>query len=154
MAWLTLLMVIATTAVVILRYAFDIGAISLQESITYMHGLVFMLGISYALRQDGHVRVDVLYARFGLRAKAIVNLVGHLVFLLPVCLTILISSWNFVYNSWHVLEGSAEVGGVPGIFLLKSLIPLMATLLLLQGISEFLKAFRDLKQHSGKRSLS
>jgi len=146
LAWLTLCMVIATTLVVVLRYAFDMGAIALQESITYMHGLVFMLGISYALKQDGHVRVDVIYARLNQRHKALVNLFGHVVFLLPLGLTVLISSAQFVINSWRVLEGSSEVGGIPAVFLLKSLIPLMALLLLLQGVSEFLKSLQALRQ--------
>ena len=134
-AWLTLAMVIVTFTVVLLRYLFNIGWIAMQESITYMHALVFMLGAAYTLKHEGHVRVDIFYSKFSARARAWVDLLGTLFLLLPVCLFILWISGDYVASSWRVLEGSREAGGLPMVFLLKSIIPLMAGLMILQGIS-------------------
>ena len=144
-SWLLLAMVVTTCTVVVLRYVFDTGAIALQESVTYMHSLVFMLGLSYALKHDGHVRVDLLYARLSGRARVKINLLGHLGFLLPVCLVITVESFDYVVRAWSILEGSPEVGGIPGVYLLKTLIPLSALLLLVQAIAEALRAYRLLR---------
>lgn len=144
-AWLTLGMVCITFLVVMLRYLFGIGSIALQESITTMHALVFMLGASYTLRHDGHVRVDIFYRRLSARGRAWVDLLGVLTLLLPVTLFITWVSWEYVAASWSQREGSGEVGGLPGVYLLKSVIPLMAMLLLLQGISMGLRALNVLR---------
>ena len=147
-SWLTLAMVVVTFAVVLLRYLFNIGWIALQESITAMHALVFMLGAAYTLRHEGHVRVDIFYRKWGERGRAWVNLGGSLLLLLPVCLFIAIISWDYVASSWSLLEGSREAGGLPGVFLLKSVIPLMATLLLLQGLAQAAEAILILRGES------
>ncbi len=139
-AWLTFAMVIVTFVVVLLRYLFDLGSIALQESISFMHALVFMLGAAYTLRHEGHVRVDIFYRRFGVRGRAWVDLLGVLFLLVPVTLFICWVSWDYVASSWSLLEGSREAGGLPGVFLLKSVIPLMALLLLLQGSAMGLRA--------------
>jgi TRAP-type mannitol/chloroaromatic compound transport system permease small subunit len=148
-AWLLPAMVAATLAIVVLRYAFSRGSIMLQESVLYMHGAAFMLGIPYALKEDVHVRVDVIYARLGRRGRALVNLLGHLLFLVPVSVAIIVYSRVYVANSWRILEGSAEVGGIPGVFLLKTLIPVMAGLLLLQGLAEILRCIVELTRRRG-----
>lgn len=132
-------MVAATLLVVVLRYALSQGSILLQESIMYLHALVFMLGIPYALKTNAHVRVDVVYSRLSPRGRALVDLLGHLLFLAPVAVTILVFSRTYVVSAWRILEGSSEVGGIPGVFLLKTLIPLAALLLLLQGLAEILR---------------
>ncbi len=132
-AWLTLGMVIVTFTVVLLRYLFNVGWIAMQESITYMHALVFMLGAAYTLRHDGHVRVDIFYQQFSDRGRAWVDLLGTLLLLLPVTLFITVISWDYVSSAWTLKEGSRETGGLPWVYLLKSAIPLMALLLLLQG---------------------
>ena len=137
--WLAVLMVVATFGVVVLRYAFNIGAIPLQESVMYMHGLLFMLGIPYSLLTDSHVRVDLIYSRLKPIHKNRIDLAGHLLFLLPISVFIFFTSLPYVSASWRVFEGSAEVGGIPGIFLLKTLIPVMAVLLFLQGLSQIIK---------------
>lgn len=111
----------------------------------YMHALVFMLGIPYALKQGAHVRVDVFADRLGERGRAWVEVTGHCVFLIPVCLTIIIVSTPYVLASWRVFEGSSEVGGLPAVFLLKTLIPVTAALLMLQGIAELLTLIPRLK---------
>ena len=110
----------------------------------YMHAVVFMLGIPYALKHDVHVRVDVFAERLGKRGRAWVDVLGHLLFLVPVCVTILVFSLPYVASSWRVLEGSSEVGGIPGVFLLKTLIPLSAALLLLQGLAEVVRLVPEL----------
>ncbi len=148
-AWLMLAMVLTTLAVVILRYALDQGAIILQESVMYLHGLAFMLGIPYALKEDAHVRVDIVYARLNPQGKAAVDLTGHVLFLIPLSLFILAYSWEYVANAWRIMEGSAEVGGLPAVFLLKTLIPAMAILVLVQGIAEILRGLTVLKGQGG-----
>lgn len=139
-AWLSLTMVLTTFLVVVLRYLFDLGSIALQEAITYMHASLFMLGAAYTLRHEGHVRVDIFYNRFGARGRAWVDLMGVLLLLLPVTLFITWVSWDYVASSWALHEGSREAGGLPGVFLLKSVIPLMALLLLLQGVAMGIRA--------------
>ena len=141
-AWLTALMAAATGAVVALRYAFGQNTILLQEGVSYLHGLVLMLGIAYTLKEGGHVRVDILRNAMPPRWRRRMEAFGHLVFLLPTAALIFFTSLPYVGASWRVLEGSAEVGGIQGIFLLKTLIPAMAALLFLQGISELLKTLR------------
>ena len=142
-------MALVTVVIVVLRYAFDQGAIVLQESVMYMHGFVFMLGIPYALKMDTHVRVDLIYSRLSTNRRALINLLGHLFFLIPVCLFILVYSQSYVMSSWRLLEGSAEVGGIPAVFILKSLIPAMAILLLLQGLAECIRAFHQVYRRDG-----
>lgn len=145
MAWLLPLMVITTLGIVVARYAFSEGAIAVQESVMYMHGAVFLLGIPYALKQDAHVRVDLIYARLGPRGRAWVDLLGHLLGLLPVAAAMFLYSQDYVAAAWRIREGSPEVGGIPGIFLLKTLIPLTAVLLALQGIAEMARCVAVLR---------
>jgi TRAP-type mannitol/chloroaromatic compound transport system permease small subunit len=144
-SWLSVVMGFMTCAIVVLRYGFDSGAIAAQELVLYLHATAFMLGISYASKHDEHVRVDVIYSRLSVRGRAWVNLCGHVLFLFPCALTILWISTPYVFASWRILEGSAEVGGFPGIFALKTLIPIMAIMLLLQGFAELLQAMSTLK---------
>jgi len=126
--------------VVVLRYYFQSGSIALQESITYLHGLVFMLGIAFTLQRGGHVRVDIFYRGFSPQKKALVDLIGGLVFLLPVSLLILIFSWDYVVASWAIGETSEERSGIQGIYLLKTLLLLMPATLMLQGLAEILRS--------------
>ena len=139
-SWLTLFMVITTFIVVVLRYLFDIGWIAVQESISFMHAAVFLIGAAYTLQQDAHVRVDIFYSRYGEQARAWVNLCGALFMLMPFMFFIGWMSWEYVLNSWDVLEGSREAGGLPGVFLLKSLMLVMTTLLMLQASAQVLRA--------------
>lgn len=140
------LMLIATFIVVISRYGFDYGAVKLQESVLYMHATVFMLGFAYTLKQGGHVRVDIIYQRLGDRGRAIVDLVGTSLFLLPMCGFILYASLDYVSFSWQLKEGSAEPGGLPFVYLLKTIIPISAGLLILQGLAELLRSLLRLGQ--------
>ena len=132
-AWLNLGMVGITGVVVTLRYAFEIGTIFLQESVIYLHGTAFLIGLSYALQHDAHVRVDIIYSRLSRRTKALVNGIGHTVLLMPLCIAIVVFSWDYTISAWVVLEGSSEVAGVPAVFLLKTMMPVSAALLFLQA---------------------
>ncbi len=143
-AWLLLVMVTLQAAIVLLRYGFDIGSIALQESVTYLHATTFMLGAAFTLQMDGHVRVDIFYRNLGERHKARVDLFGNLVFLLPLCIVILWTSIDYVAQSWSIREGSSDPGGIAGVFLLKSLIPLLAGSLLLQSLASTLRHARTI----------
>ena len=139
LAWLLLAMALLTTAVVLLRYGFNTGSIMAQEAIIYLHGCVFMLGAAYTLKHDGHVRVDIFYRRFSPRGQAWINAIGGIVLLMPLCGFIAVSSWDYVEASWIIRETSAEAGGIPAVFLLKSLLPLLALNLFLQALAETLR---------------
>jgi TRAP-type mannitol/chloroaromatic compound transport system permease small subunit len=140
--WLTLAMVAATVVVVVMRYGFDQGWLWLQESITWMHGFVFMLGAAWALRTGDHVRVDIFYKKLPARGQALVDLTGTLLLLLPLCGYILWESVPYVLQSAQVRETSREAGGMRELWLLKAIIPLATTLLILQGLSEATRAWR------------
>ncbi len=135
-SWFALALVLVTVSIVTLRYLFDFGSIALQESMVYLHASLFLLGGAYTLKQDGHVRVDIFYQRFTPEQKAWVNLIGAAFFLLPMCFFIGWMSWDYVGSAWSLREGSREAGGLPFVYLLKSLIPLSALLLALQGLSQ------------------
>lgn len=141
-AWLTLFMVVLTFLIVALRYVFDTGWIWLQESVNWMHATVFMLAAAYTLARDEHVRVDIFYRDFTPRSKAIVDAAGVLLLLLPVSVFLIWSSWDYVAASWAIRESSREAGGLmfPFVPLLKSCIPAMAIMLLLQGIGMLVRA--------------
>lgn len=146
-AWLTLLMVIITFLVVVLRYLFNIGWIAMQESVVFMHAIVFLLGAGYTLKQSGHVRVDIFYQSRSRRWQTWTDLLGTLLLLMPFCLFIIYSSWDYVTASWSIREGSREAGGLPGIFLLKTSIPVMAGLVWLQGLAIVLRSILWLQGH-------
>ena len=147
-AMLAFFMAILTFVIVILRYVFDIGSIALQESVLYMHATLIMLGLSYALQTDSHVRVDIIYTRLRPNVKRLINLCGHVLFLIPFAVLLIVYSWDYVLASWRVQESSPEVGGIPGIYLLKSLIPVSATLLILQSTCEIARLLFEPRQPS------
>jgi TRAP-type mannitol/chloroaromatic compound transport system permease small subunit len=146
-SWLTLLMVVVTFVVVVMRYVFDAGYIWIQESVIWMHAVVFMLGAAYTLHDEEHVRVDVFYRNMSPRRRAWVDLVGVVIFLLPLCAFLAWNSWDFVVQSWRIGESSREPGGLPYPFLplLKSALLLMPLTVSLQGLSLLLKSVRELK---------
>lgn len=144
-AWLTFVMVLVTFVVVILRYAFDLGWIWLQESVLWMHALVLLIGAAYTLKYDEHVRVDVFYQRMSVRQKAWVNLLGTLLLLFPTVGFIFFSAWDFVAESVRIGERSREAGGLPAIYLLKSSILVMAALVFLQGLALALRSLLTLR---------
>ena len=144
-SWLTLGMVIVSFIIVVIRYVFDSGFIWLQESLSWMHAAVFMLGAAYTLQQDGHVRVDVFYREMSLKRRSLVDFGGVLIFILPVCAYFIVEAYDYVAASWSIREESRNSGGLPYplIPLLKSLLIVMPLMVALQGLS---LAFRSLKQ--------
>lgn len=135
-SWLSLLLVLVTFIVVVLRYAFDSGSIALQETSSYLHATIFLVGMAYTMQQNAHVRVDIFYARCSEQTRAWIDLIGALFLLLPFMLFISWISWQYIVDSWAVLESSREAGGLPGVFLLKSLILAMTSLLSLQAFTQ------------------
>lgn len=141
LSWLTLGMVLVTFAVVLMRYVFGLGSTILQESVVYMHAIVFMVCAGYALVHNGHVRCDIYYGAASPRAKAIVDIIGTFIFLIPACVLVFWVTWPYAAASWAVLEGSQEGRmGIPAVFLLKSLILVFAGLLALQSVSLVLQS--------------
>ena len=144
--WLAIVIVGLTLSVVLLRYLFSSSTIFLQELITYAHALFFLLGIPLGILRDDHVRVDLVYSRLSERKKSIVNFLGHILFLLPLSALMLFWSTPYAISSWQIFEGSNEVGGVPAIFLLKSLLPITALLIALIGLSKSYQLLKTLRQ--------
>lgn len=134
-SWLTLFLVLMQFIIVVGHYIFHVGAIYLQESLLYMHSMIFLGAAAYTLRHNGHVRVDVFYSRFREKTKAWVNLIGCGIFLFPVTGVIFWMAWPYVAASWETLEGSVESSGLQAVYLLKSMILFFAATLFLQGIS-------------------
>ena len=146
-AWLTLVMVVVTFVIVVMRYVFDFNLIWVQESVTWMHAAVFMLGAAYTLRDEEHVRVDIVYRKASERQRAWIDLLGVLVFLLPMCLFLAYKSWDFVAVSWSIREASPESGGLPFPLrpLLKTVLIIMPVAVALQGLSLTLKSLETIR---------
>jgi TRAP-type mannitol/chloroaromatic compound transport system permease small subunit len=134
-AWLTLATALVCALVVLLRYAFNIGFIWLQELYVWTYAAVFTMAAGYTLLHDGHVRVDIFYARASPRRRAWIDLIGTALFLLPWLAVIAITSWPYIVASWRIAEPSPQTGGMPGLFLLKTVLVLFCVLLGLQGLA-------------------
>jgi TRAP-type mannitol/chloroaromatic compound transport system permease small subunit len=144
--YLGLILVINTTLVVALRYLFNWSPIALQETMTYFHASLFMLGAAYTLQQDAHVRVDVFYQHMSERKKHLVNLFGTLFLLLPTCAFIFIICLPYVSSSVSMGEHSVEGNGLPFLYILKSLLLVLPILLSLQGVANLIRHGVALKQ--------
>lgn len=143
-AGLSVLLVLLVAGLVAARSFFDTGSIAAQEAVLWLHGAIFLLALGYAFRHDTHVRVDVLSQHFSPRTAAAFELGGIVVLLLPLCIFMLWISHDYVAASWAQREGSNSTG-LPGWYLVKSLIPLSAALLLLQGLAQGLRAWERLR---------
>lgn len=139
-ALLLIALVALVFAQVLARYVFDAGSVALQELSQWLHASAFLLGLGYALRHDAHVRVDVFAQRCSARTRAVIELTGAVLLLLPLCIFIIAMSWDYVATSWAIGEGSRDPGGLPAWYLLKSLLPVSALLLGLQGVAMALRA--------------
>jgi TRAP-type mannitol/chloroaromatic compound transport system permease small subunit len=137
--WCCLYVVIAEFAVVVMRYALGMGSIKLQESALYAHAALFMLATAWTLQVDGHVRVEIFYAQVKPHTRALIDLIGALLFLLPFAAVLALLSVPYVGRSWAILERSRETSGLPFVYLLKTLIPLFAMLIGLQGVAQVLR---------------
>ncbi len=134
-SWLTLATVVVCFAVVVLRYAFSIGFVWMQEFYVWLHAIVFMGGAAYTLLHGGHVRVDILYNRMSKRGQAWVDLGGVAVFLMPYLAVVGIWSWTYVVQSWTVLEASQNSQGMHGLFILKTVILAYVAMLAVQALA-------------------
>ena len=144
-AWLALVVVLLQFALVVARYLFGLGSIWLSEAVIYGHATLFMGAAAWTLKAGGHVRVDVFYAEAGPRAKAMVDLIGALLLLLPFAAVLVWLSLPYAARSWAILERSQESSGLPLVFLLKTLIPLFAALMALQGVAQAIRALAALR---------
>jgi TRAP-type mannitol/chloroaromatic compound transport system permease small subunit len=147
-AWLALAIVLLKFALVIARYAFGLGSVWLSETVSYSNAALFLLAAAWTLRVGGHVRVDVFYAHASARMRAIVDFAGALLLLLPFTLVLLWLSVPFAARSWTILERSQEASGLPLVFLLKTLIPVFAFLLALQGVAQTIRALSSLRDRT------
>jgi TRAP-type mannitol/chloroaromatic compound transport system permease small subunit len=138
-AWVTLLLVITVFTDVVMRYLFKTSFVFVQELEWHLFAFIFLMGAGYTLHKDGHVRVDIIYQRLSPKACAWVNIIGIIFFLFPGCYMIIQTAIPFVKNSYSILEGSPDPGGIPYRFIIKSAIPIGFTLIALQGISIFMK---------------
>ena len=147
-SWLTLFMVIVMSVIVVMRYVFDAGLIWLQEAVTWMHAAVFMLGAAYTLLHEEHVRVDIFYRRMSTRGRAIVDLLGVIVFLLPLCGYLAYLAYDFAAVSWSMHETSREPGGLPYplIPVMKSIVIVMPVAVALQGVSLMLRSLAAIRR--------
>lgn len=136
---LSLLLVLLVMADVAMRYVFSISYASIRELEWHMYSLLFLFGGAYTLRHDAHVRVDVVYQHFGPRMRALINVLGCLIFLFPGCYLVINTSIMFTKFSWMMGEQSPDPGGLPFRWLLKGCLPVAFGLLALQGVSFFLK---------------
>jgi TRAP-type mannitol/chloroaromatic compound transport system permease small subunit len=139
-AWLVLAVVLLQFALVVARYLFGLGSIWLTETVIYAHAALFMLAAAWTLHASGHVRVDVFYADASARTRARADLIGALLLLLPFMLVLLWLSVPYAARSWAIFEHSQEASGLPLVFVLKTLIPLFALLMALQGIAQAIRA--------------
>src|SRR3954452_14277278 len=139
-AWLALVIVVLQFVLVVARYAFSLGSIWLTETVLYAHAGLFLLAAAWTLQAGGHVRVDVLYAQARPRTRALIDLLGSLLFLFPFALVLFWLSLPYAARSWAVLERSQEASGLPLVYLLKTLIPLFAALVALQGVGQAIRA--------------
>lgn len=146
-ATLTVVMVLVTFVIVVLRYGFNLGWIWLQEMVTWMHAAVFLLAAAYTFSEDAHVRVDVFYRSWSQRTKNKVDLVGNVFCLCPLALLLLVGSLDYVSASWEMKESSREAGGLayPFIPLLKTLLPLTGLMLFSQGLVHAYACYLKLK---------
>jgi TRAP-type mannitol/chloroaromatic compound transport system permease small subunit len=139
-AWLALVVVLLQFALVVARYLFGLGSVWLTETVIYAHAALFMLAAAWTLRVGGHVRVDIFYADASAHTKALIDFVGALVLLLPFMVVLIWLSVPYAARSWSILEHSQEASGLPLVFVLKTLIPVFALLMALQGIAQAIRA--------------
>ena len=133
--YILIVLIVLVFSSVFFRYIFNMSYIIVQEIIMYLHALIFMFGISYALKENSHVKIDVLYNTLNKRTQRVISIAGLVSFILPTALFIIYISIDMVTQSWMILEGSSEAGGLNLVFILKSLIPISGVLIFLQGIS-------------------
>jgi len=144
-SWLAPAAVLICFTVVIQRYLLSTTQLWMQDLYVWLNGAMFMAVAGYTLLIDGHVRVDILYRPASPRRKAIMDLIGVLLFLLPFCAVVWLWGFEYVQRAWMLREGSANPGGMPGLYILKSFILVFVVLVGLQGIAMALRSVLVLK---------
>jgi TRAP-type mannitol/chloroaromatic compound transport system permease small subunit len=139
-AWFSLGIVLVCFAVVVMRYGFSVGSVPLQDLYVWLNGAMFMGIAGYTLLQDGHVRVDIYYREASVRRRALIDLIGCVVFVLPFLWIMTVYGWPYVARSWGLREGSANVGGLPGLFVLKSFLLVFVAVVGLQAVAMALRS--------------
>jgi len=143
-SWAAIFLVIVISIDVILRYLFQFSYIWIIEIEIYLFGLLFLLAAGYTFKHGKHVRVDVFYTKLSDKGKAIIDLIGGVLLLLPWCYIVISSSWKYAYSSFLIKEGSAQAGGLPALYILKFSIVIGFVLLLLQALASILKAIQTI----------
>lgn len=143
-SWLNVILVLIIAVDVLFRYFLDTTAVWVSELEWHIFSIIFLLGAAYTLQEDSHVRVDVLLQRASSRQRKVVNLLGHLLLLIPLCLFMIPPAWDYFIQSWSIGEGSGDPGGIPALYPIKGLIPVAFILLLVQGMSASLKIIMQL----------
>ncbi len=144
-AWLSFVLVLVVCYDVFTRYFLKVSSVAVQELEWHLFSVLFLLSAAYTLKNDGHVRVDVIYSRLNKKSKAVINLIGSILLLIPFSLMVVFTSKNFVYSSFQIMETSPDPGGLPARFVLKSFLPISFIFLFLQGITLFLRSLITLK---------
>lgn len=144
-AWLSLVMVAVCFTVVVQRYALGFTILWMQDLYVWLNGAMFTAVAGFALLRDDHVRVDIFYRPAKIRTKAIVDLIGVIFFLMPFCWVVYAYSWNYIARSWRLHEASANVGGMPGLYILKSFILVFVAVVALQGLAWVLRSILVLR---------
>jgi TRAP-type mannitol/chloroaromatic compound transport system permease small subunit len=141
-SWFAILMVLIISLDVIIRYIFNFTFIWIIELEIYLFGFMFLLGSGYALKHESHVRVDVFYSKMSEKNKAIIDLLGGLLYLMPWCIVVTVGAWKYAYSSFLIGESSAQPGGLPALYILKFAIAIAIGffLLLLQGVAQILNS--------------
>lgn len=155
-AFAMVLMILNVSYDVIMRYFFRSGSIAMQEMEWHLFSVIILLGISYTLKEDGHVRVDLIYDQFTPKRKALINMVGVVAFIFPIALLVGLSSINNAHEAFLSNEMSGDPGGLPYRWIVKALIPLSFLLLIITSIGFFIKnlnvfkGFHDLDEYNLK----
>ena len=139
LTYLLVSMIILVFITVIIRYILNISYVALQELVMYFHALIFMFGVSYALKEKSHVKIDIIYNSLSKKNQYFISMLGTIIFIIPTSLFITYSSIDMVTQSWSLLEGSSEAGGLDLVFILKSVIPITGVLIFLQALSDIIK---------------
>jgi len=139
-SWLALAIVLVCFSVVVQRYVFSTTQLWMQDLYVWLNGAMFTAVAGFALLRNDHVRVDIFYRPATIRTKAIIDIIGVVLFLMPFCWVIYVYGWNFVARSWRIYEASPNPGGMQGYFILKSFILGFAALIAIQGIAMVLRS--------------
>jgi len=143
-SWSSIILIFIIISDVFFRYVFSLTSAATYEIEWHLFGLMFLLGAAWTLDQDKHIRVDLFYQRFSPKTKALINLIGTLIFLIPFCWITLITSIDFVQSSFLLDETSPDPGGLPARYLIKLAIPIGFGLLMLQGIAVIINSIKTL----------